>query len=272
VVTLVNHGVFLEIEEGVEGFLGAAEVSWTKKVMPARDSFEKGQELTVQILGINEQDRKLALGLKQLLPNPWHTLNERFPVGSVHRRPVKNVVSFGLFVELEEDIDGLIHLSDLSWDDNVKDPASFYKPGDEVEFKILEIKKDEMRISCGVKQLSRSPWEAIREKYPPRARLSGTVSGVVPFGLFVKLGDEVEGLVHITEVSRKKIESLDEVYKPGDAVNVVVLGVDTDRKRLSLSIKQYDMLVEKEELSKVLNNTSSSKVTIGDFMKMKQGE
>jgi small subunit ribosomal protein S1 len=181
-------------------------------------------------------------------------------------------MGFGLFVEIEKDIDGLIHLSDLSWDESNKNPASTYKVNDEVEFKILDIRKEEMRISCGMKQLTKSPWEYIKEKYPPRTRLTGKVSGVVPFGVFVKLDDDVEGLVHVTELSRKKVENVADLFKVGDAVGVTVLGVDTERKRLSLSIKQYDMAVEKEELNKVLKNTSPSKVTIGDLIKMKQGE
>ncbi len=272
VVNVINPGAFVEFEDGVEGFLSAADMSWTKKASAAKDVLSKGQKVTVKVIGVNSEERKLSLGLKQLLPNPWDTLGERFPVGSVHRRPVKKIVSFGMFVELEDDIDGLIHLSDISWDDGVKEPAAIYKNGDEVEFKILDIRKEEMKISCGIKQMMRSPWEAIKEKYPPRSRLSGTVTSVMPFGLFVKLDDDVEGLVHITEVSRKKIDSLEGVYSPGDQVNVVVLGVDAERKRLSLSIKHFDMMVEKEELSKILNNTSSSRVTIGDIIKMKQGE
>jgi len=225
----------------------------------------------VKILGIDSEERRLILGMKQLAENPWDAIDERFPVGTVLKAPVRKVVSFGIFVEIEEGIDGLVHISDMSWDDTVKDPAQLYKAGDEIEVKILDIRKREMRISCGIKQLTRSPWQAVKEKFPPRSRVSGVVSGIVPFGLFVRVSEDVEGLVHISEVSRRKIENLQDKFKIGDQVNAVVLGVDVDKKRLSLSMKHFEVMSEKEELSKVLNNTGPTRVTIGDMIKMKQG-
>lgn len=272
VVTLTNQGAFIEIEDGVEGYLGSSDVSWTRRNVAVKDILGKGDSAQVMILGINREDRRLSLGLKQLTENPWDTIHERFPVGSVHKCPVKNIVSFGMFVALEEDIDGLVHVSDVSWDDTKKDLSSIYRAGDMVEFKILEIKKEEMRIACGIKQLTPSPWEILREKYPPRSRVSGAISSIVPFGLFVRLEDDVEGLVHISEVSRKKIENLNENFKVGDQVNAIVQGVDVDRKRISLSMKHYEAAIEKEELNRILKNASSNRVTIGDLIKMKQGE
>ncbi len=271
VVTLTGQGVFVEIEDGIEGFLSASEVSWTRKTVLVKDSFRKGQMVGVKILGIDSEERRLILGMKQLAENPWDAIDERFPVGTVLKAPVRKVVSFGIFVEIEEGIDGLVHISDMSWDDTVKDPAQLYKAGDEIEVKILDIRKREMRISCGIKQLTRSPWQAVKEKFPPRSRVSGVVSGIVPFGLFVRVSEDVEGLVHISEVSRRKIENLQDKFKIGDQVNAVVLGVDVDKKRLSLSMKHFEVMSEKEELSKVLNNTGPTRVTIGDMMKMKQG-
>ncbi|TAL38709.1 MAG: S1 RNA-binding domain-containing protein [Spirochaetes bacterium] len=272
VVTIVNQGVFMEIEDGIEGFLGAHDVSWTKKMISTKDTFAKGQVIEVMVTSVDSRERKLALGLKQILPNPWDSIEQRFPAGTVLKRQVKKVVSFGMFVGIDDDIDGLVHQSDISWEDSSRDPAHSYKAGDEVEFKILEIRRDEMKISCGIKQLTRSPWEAIKEKYPPRSRVSGIISGVVQFGVFVKLEGDVEGLVHVSEVSRRKIENLEDKFKTGDQVSAVVLGVDVDRKRLSLSIKQLEAAEEKEVLSKILNNAGSSRVTIGDLIKMKQGE
>ncbi len=270
VVTLTGQGVFVEIEDGVEGFLSAAEVSWTRKTVLIKDTFKKGQAVTVSILGIDGTERRLVLGMKQLAENPWDAIDERFPAGTVLKAPVRKVVSFGIFVEIEEGIDGLVHLSDMSWEDNVKDPAQLFTAGDEVEVKILDIKKKEMRISCGIKQLTRSPWQAVKEKFPPRSKVTGVVSGIVPFGLFVRLSEDVEGLVHISEVSRRKIENLEEKFKVGDQVSAVVLGVDVDKKRLSLSMKHFEVMSEKEELSKILNN-SPARVTIGDMIRMKQG-
>ncbi len=272
IVTLTNFGVFIEMEEGVDGFIDISEISWTKRNVNPKDIFKKGQRVEAKILEIKKDEKKISLSYKHLLPNPWDTIDERFPVGSVHKSKIKKAVNFGLFVELEDDIDGLIHISDITWDENVKDPVAGYKTGDIVEFKILEIKKDEMKIACGMKQLFKSPWEIINEKYPAGSRVLGRISGIVAFGLFVKIEEDIEGLVHISEVSSKRIENLSDRFKVGDEVNVEVLGIDVERKRLSLSIKKYDVALEKEELNKLLNDTSSKTVTIGDFIKIKLGE
>lgn len=272
IVTLTHFGAFIEVEDGVEGFVGTADMSWTKKSVNPKDLFARGDTVSVQILGVSREERKLSLGIRQLLPNPWDTIAERFPAGTLTRGKVKKIVSFGMFVELESDIDGLIHVSDISWDDKVKDPLASYKAGDEVEFKILEIRGEEMRISCGIKQLTKSPWEAVKEKYPRRSRVSGVISAIVPFGVFVKLEDDVEGMVHISELSRKKIDKVEDHFKVGDRVQAVVLDIDVDKKRLSLSIKHFDIVNEKEELNRVLNNTSPGRVTIGDMIKIKRGE
>ena len=266
VVTLTNRGAFVEIDEGVEGFVHNTELTWTKSGIDPIDVLRKGETCEFQILDINLEDRKLSLGYKQLKPNPWDTIDQRFLIGSIHRKKIKKIVKFGMFVELENDIDGLIHISDISWDDSIRNISERYHAGDDVEFKILEIHKEEMKIACGIKHLSRSPWETIKEKYPPRTKVEGVVSGITPFGLFIKLADDVEGLVHISEVSRKRIENLEDHYKIGDPVTVMILDVDVAKKRLSLSIKSYDMVAEKEELVNIMKETRPRKFTLGDFV------
>ncbi len=203
--------------------------------------------------------------------NPWDTIEERFPIGTVWKKKVKKIVKFGMFIELEEDIDGLVHISDISWDD-IKDVNDLYKVGDEVEVKVLDIKKTELKISCGMKQLTKSPWQVISETYKPRTRVEGTISGITPFGIFVKLTEDLEGLVHVSEVSKKRIDDLEEYFKVDDKVSAVVLDVDVKKKRLSLSIKQHDMIAEKEELDKIMKNTSPSTVTLGDFVDLRLGD
>lgn len=266
VVTLTNHGAFVEIVDGIEGFVNNADLTWNKNSFNAKDMLVKGETYDLMVLDINQADRKLTLGYKQLRTNPWDTIDERFPVGSVHRKKIKKIVKFGMFVELEEGIDGLVHTSDITWDDSVKSVPGTYAVGDEVEFKILDINKGDMKIACGMKHLTRSPWEAIKQKYPPRTRVEGTVSGITPFGLFVKLDGEIEGLVHISEVSRKRIENLEEHFKIGDTVSAVVLDVDVEKKRLSLSIKSFESASEKEELERIMKGTRPSTVTLGDFV------
>ncbi|HOO73068.1 MAG TPA: S1 RNA-binding domain-containing protein [Spirochaetota bacterium] len=272
VVTVTTYGAFIEIEDGIEGYLSNSDISWTKNNVNVKDYLEKGQILEVMVLDINPVEKKLTLGLKQTQPNPWDSIDERFPVESVYRKKIKKIVKFGIFVELEDDIDGLIHISDVSWDDDNKDLHHLYKIGDEIEFKILDIKKKEMKISCGVKQLTKSPWELISEKYPPRKKVDGVISGITPFGLFIKLEDDVEGLVHISEVSRRRVENLEDHFKIGDPIGATVLGVDVEKRRLSLSIKNYEIISEKEELEKIMKQSSPGRVTLGDFVDLKLEE
>lgn len=272
VVTVTPVGAFVEIEEDVEGFVSNSELSWTKNNASAKDYFNKNDVLDFQVLSINSEAKKISLGYRQLQSNPWDSIDERFPVGTVLKKPIKKVVKFGYFVELEEGVDGLIHVSDITWDDSVKDPVSLYKSGSEVEFIILDINKPEMKISCGIKQLTRSPWEIVKEKYPPRTHVKGIVSGITQFGVFIKLDDEVEGLVHISEVSRNRVENLADHFKTGQSVEAVVLDVDTDKKRLSLSIKHFEIMSEKEEVSKILKKTSPNTVTLGDMINIELGD
>ncbi|HQO02461.1 MAG TPA: S1 RNA-binding domain-containing protein, partial [Spirochaetota bacterium] len=269
IVTITNFGLFVEVGDGIEGLVNSSDISWTKKNVNPADIFHKGEAVETKVLSIDAGERKMSLGIKQLQENPWDTIEKRFPPGMVLTKPVKNVVNFGLFVELEEDVDGLIHVSDVSWEDDQRDIMKQYSAGDQVEFKILEIKKDQMKVACGIKQLTRSPWEAIYEKYPPRSRVTGVISKITNFGLFVKIEDGIEGLVHISEVSRKKVDDIEDYFKVGENVHAVVLGVDVDKKRMSLSIKHYDMIMEKEELNRVLHDAAPGKVTLGDIFKDK---
>lgn len=270
VTTIATFGVFVEIEDGIEGLVIPSECGWAKRPVNPKDSIKKGDKVKVVVTGIDKENRKLSLSIRLAMSNPWDEIEKTYPVGTILKRPVKRIVSFGVFVEIGNDIDGLIHISDVSWDDGEKNLADTFKVGEEVEFKILNIDKREMRISCGIKQLQASPWEAIREKYPPRSRVTGTVSSITTFGLFVRLEGDVEGLVHISEASRKKTDNLNELFKVGDSVNVVVLGVDTDKRKMSLSIKAYDVMNEKEELKKIMGSSSSSTTTIGDLLKFKE--
>ena len=272
VVTVTAIGAFVQVEDDVEGFVSNSELSWTKNNADVKDYLEKGAEVEFKVLSVNKEDKKLALSYRLMQTNPWDTIDQKYPLGSVHKRPVRKVVKFGLFVELEDGIDGLVHISDLSWDEPSKELNALYKTGQEIEFKIIEINKKEMKISCGVKQLTRSPWEAVKEKYPPRTKVHGTISGITPFGLFLKLDDDVEGLIHISEVSRHRIEKLDEYFKVGDSIDAVVLDVDVSKKRLSLSIKHFEIMSEKEEVSKILKQTSPNRVTLGDMINIDLGD
>lgn len=268
IVTYVNTGVFVEIDEEIDGFLPNSELSWAHSNISAKDLFQKHSKISVMVTDIKKDERRLILSYRKTQPNPWQTIADRFPVGSVHKGVIKKILKFGMFVELADGIDGLVHISDISWEDP-KEQLKRYSIGSEVEYKILDIKQDEMRVSCGIKQLQKSPWEIIKEKYKPKMVVSGTVSSVNRFGVFVKLEEKVEGLVHISEIPGNKTEALEKSFKVGDEVQALVLGVDVKKKRLSLSIKQFEYVSEKEEVNKILGQASSKTVTLGDMINLK---
>lgn len=272
VTTVTGFGIFVEIEDGIEGLVIPSECSWSKKPVSPKDLYKKGDAVAVIVTGIDLDNRKLSLSIRQAMPNPWDDIERKYPAGTVMKSKVKRVVSFGVFVEIESDIDGLVHISDITWDDGEVNLQERFKPGDEIEFKILGVDKYEMKISCGIKQLTPSPWEAIRVKYPPRSKVTGTVTNITSFGVFVRLEDNVEGLVHVSEASRRKTDNVNDLFKVGDTVNAVVLNVDTDRKKISLSIKAFDIVSEKEELRKIMTASSSGTATIGDLLKLKNEE
>jgi small subunit ribosomal protein S1 len=266
-----NFGVFVELEEGIEGLSSAEEIVWAKKAPNPKSLYKKGDSVKVKVLSINPDEKTLALSLKQAVNNPWDTISDSFPINSIVTGKIKNIIEFGMFVAIRDDMDAFIHVSDITWDDSVKKPLEAYKAGQEVEFKITSINKQEMKISGSIKLLTKSPWELIKERYPARTKIKGEVTSIKTFGLFVKIEENVEGLVHISEVSRKKVENLEELYKVGDVIECVVLDVDTSKKKISLSIKSLEVQVEKDEVSKILGAQSSSTASIGDLIK-KKGE
>ena len=264
VVTVTGYGAFVEIEDGIEGFVSNGDLAWTKKTVDVKKYLAKGDVRDFRVLYVDKENKKLNLGIKQLEENPWDNIENIYPIGGVYKRKIKKLVKFGFFVELEDGIDALVHVSDISWDRNVD--LSKFSVGQEVESVILDINYDEMKIACGMKQLTKSPWEVISEKYPPRTVVNGTISGMTTFGIFVKLEDDIEGLVHISEVSKNRVEDVNDLYSVGDSVQVVVLGVDIDKQRLSLSIKHVEMMMEKEELDKILQQNNPKSVTLGDMV------
>ena len=270
VETIVKAGAFIEIEEGLDGFLHNSDLSWTKNNSNIKDYFQKGQQVELKVLSINQAERKLSLSYKGTLENPWETIETRFPIGSVHKRKIKNIAPFGLFVNLEEDIDGLINVSNISWEPLEGDLSQNFKGGEEVEFKILAINKNENKISCGLKQLQKSPWQIIKEKYPPRKVVKGTVSKIVNFGLYLKLEDKVEGFIHISELSKDRVEDISSVFKVGDLIEALVLGVEVDKRKLSLSKKHHDLLSEKKDLEEILKKSKpEAPPTLGDLLDFK---
>ena len=237
VTKLVAYGAFVEVEEGVEGLIHVSELSWTKRIARPSDVLAVGQVIESVVLGINKDERKISLGVRQLEPNPWDDIDSRYPVGTKMTRPVRNLTAYGAFVELEEGIDGMIHVSDLSWTRKINHPSEMLKKGQEVEAVVLGIDKANQRISLGMKQLETDPWSEIDTRFKVGDVVKGRVSKIASFGAFVELEDDIDGLVHISQISEERIEKVKDKLNVGDEVEARVIKVDKVERRIGLSIK-----------------------------------
>jgi len=238
VVNVVPYGVFVKLEEGVEGLVHISEMSWTRRVSHPSDLVNIGDEVEVVVLGINKQKQEISLGMKQAQPDPWDTVQERYPVGSVVTGTVRNLTTYGAFVELEEGIDGLLHISDMSWTRKISHASEMVKRGDTIQCKVLAVDPKRRRISLGLKQMREDPWEEeIPNKYRQGAIVQGKVTKLTNFGVFVELEPELEGLLHISELADRKVSSPEQVVKVGDVIDVRVLRVDTVDRKIGLSRK-----------------------------------
>lgn len=242
VTSITNYGAFVEVEEGVEGLVHISEMFWTKRVRHPSAVVQDGQEVDVVVLGVDPSARRISLGIKQAMPNPWEVLEDYYPVGAVVDAKVKNVTDFGVFVSIDEqiDIDGLIHVSDISWDPKAKNPKDLYKKGDVLEAKVLNIDPDSEKFSLGLKQLGPDPWTQVANENPVGSVVTGKITSITDFGAFVEIADGVEGMIHISEVSHDKIDSLADVLNVGQEVEAVVLRVSPENKKIGLSMKALE--------------------------------
>lgn len=249
VVNLVPYGAFVEIEEGVEGLVHVSELSWTKRVAKASDVLELGQEVDAVVLNLNKEEQKISLGIRQTEVNPWSLVQEKYPIGSRITGKVRNFTNYGAFVELEEGIDGMIHVSDMSWTRKINHPSEMLKKGDEVECVVLEVDSEYQRISLGLKQASEDPWSTIQHKYEVGSKVKGVVSKITSFGAFVELEEGIDGLVHISQISDEKVETVRDVLKPGDEVEARVVKIDPSDRKIGLSVKAAKLADEEFEVS-----------------------
>lgn len=264
VVNLTDYGAFVEIEEGIEGLIHVSEMSWTKRVKHPSAIIKVGDEVEAIILDIDMENRRMSLGLKQTQPNPWDELVRKYPPGTKIRGEVKNLTDFGIFVEVEKDIDGLVHISDLSWSNKIKNPHDVYKKGDLVETVVLNVDPSAERFALGIKQLNTDPWQEAMDKYSIGSEVEGEVVKVTDFGLFVQVTDEVEGLVHVSEISEEKVEKPSALYKVGDKIKAIVLSVDPGERKMSLSMKAAKAGQGKKIAEKA--KKAVYKPTLGDLM------
>jgi small subunit ribosomal protein S1 len=237
VVNLVPYGAFVELEPGVEGLVHVTELSWTKRIAKPSDVLKQGQEIEAVVLGINRDEQKISLGVRQLETNPWDKAAEKYPPGTKVNGKIRNLTSYGAFLELEEGIDGMIHVSDVSWTRKINHPSEVLKKGDDVEAVVLEVDKGNQRIALGVKQLSEDPWANIDKFYKVGDLVNGKVTKLASFGAFVGLEHDIDGLVHISQVSEERIDKIKNVLKPGQDVTARVIKIDKGERRIGLSIK-----------------------------------
>jgi small subunit ribosomal protein S1 len=237
VTNLVPYGAFVEIEEGVEGLIHVSELSWTKRITRPSDVLTQGQEIEAVVLGVNKEEQKISLGVRQLEPNPWDAIEHKYVTGSRVQGKIRNMTAYGAFVELEEGIDGMIHVSDLSWTRKINHPSEILKKNDDVEAVVLDIDKVNQRISLGVKQLDSDPWKEIDQKYKIGDLVHGKVTKLASFGAFVQLQDDIDGLVHISQLSEEHVAKVKDILKVGQEVEARVIKVDKAERRIGLSIK-----------------------------------
>jgi small subunit ribosomal protein S1 len=268
VVSVTDYGAFVELEKGVEGLIHVSEMSWSKRAVHPSKVVNVGDAVEVQVLGVDEGNRRISLGLKQTEPNPWEALAEIHPINSTIKGKVKSITDFGVFVEIEPGIDGLVHISDLSWTKKVRHPSEIYKKGDEVEAVVLGIEVEHERVSLGVKQLTPDPWDTVAQRYPLNNRVNGKVSSVADFGVFVELEEGIEGLIHISQLSNERVDKPSSLFKVGDELEALVVQVDSKERRIGLSIKGLRAHEEREEMQAYLKREhEASRFSLEDILK-----
>lgn len=242
VVNLVPYGAFVELENGVEGLIHVTEISWTKRINKPSEVLKVGQEITAIVLGIQKEEQKISLGVRQLEENPWDMVVHNYPVGARISGKVRNLTAYGAFIELEDGIDGMIHVSDMSWTRKINHPSEIINKGDEIEAIVLDVDPSQQRISLGMKQLTQDPWESISSYYKIGDIVTGKVSKITSYGAFIELKNNIDGLVHISQVNEEHVEKIKDVLSPGDEVTARVIKIDQDERRIGLSIKaaNYD--------------------------------
>ncbi len=265
VVSLAEYGAFVEIGEGVEGLIHVNEMSWTKKIKHPSQILKVAEETEVVVLAIDVETRKISLGLKQLEENPWVEIKESYEAGSIIEGEVKSITDFGVFLGVEEGIDGLVHISDFSWTKRVNHPSEVYAVGDKIRACVLGVDIENERFSLGVKQLESDPWSEIEKKYPIGSQLDVTVTKTADFGVFVKVEDDIEGLIHISELFTKRVENVEDVVKVGEILKAEIISIDQDSRKIGLSSKLVQLREQKANVDDYVKKaTATSKTTMGD--------
>jgi len=267
VVNITNYGAFIELEEGVEGLIHISEMSWTKKIKHPSQVISIGDLVEAIVLDMDINRKRISLGLKQLEPNPWSVIEDKYPVGTVVEGKIKNITDFGIFIGLDEGIDGLVHISDISWVQKIKHPAEMFKKGDMVKAVVLSIDKQNERFSLGIKQLEPDPWEDVPRKYRRGQLVKGTITNVTDFGIFLELEEGVEGLVHVSEVGDDKDKDLKEIGAVGDVLDVLIISIDKRNRKIGLSLRELKHVRDEHDMQSYLDSQQEGQnATLGDLL------
>ena len=252
VISLMDYGAFVELESGIEGLIHISEMSWTRKIAHPSKILQVGQQVEVAVLNVDPGHRRISLGLKQIMANPWEAAKDKYPVGSVVKGPVRNITEFGIFVGIEEGIDGLVHISDLHWNKKIKHPSELYKKGDVVEAKVLGVNVENERFSLGIKQMAPDPWQVVASNHPVGSKIKGQVTSVPDFGVFVRIEEGVEGLVHVSQLSSERVDKPSSLYKVGDEIEAEVVSIDPADRKIGLSVRALRRSEERQEMESYL--------------------
>jgi len=268
VVNLTNYGAFIELEEGIEGLIHVSEMSWTKKIKHPSQILTVGETVEAVVLDLDIPRKRISLGLKQIEPNPWSLIEEKYPKGTVIEGKTKNITDFGIFIGIDEGIDGLVHISDISWTQKIKHPGEMYKKGQLVKAVVLSIDKENERFSLGIKQLEPDPWENVVKKYRRGQVVKGTVTNVTDFGVFLEIEKGVEGLIHVSEISKDKVDNLKDFAKLGDDLEVLIISIDRRSRKIGLSIRDLKEVEDQRDLQDyIAREEQASAATLGDVFK-----
>lgn len=267
IVSLTDYGAFVEVEQGVEGLIHVSEMSWTRKVRHPSQILTVGDAVETIVLNMDVGRKRISLGMKQVEPNPWDVIEEKYPIGTTIEGKIKNITDFGAFIGIDEGIDGLVHISDISWTKRIKHPSEVYKKGQEVQAVVLSIDKENERFSLGIKQLAADPWDEIPIRYKPGTRVTGAITNITDFGLFLELEEGIEGLVHISEVSGDKKGNPLSRFQIDDVIQAKVINVSRQDKKIGLSIRKLEETSEKDSFRSYLNNNKEATSNLGELLR-----
>jgi small subunit ribosomal protein S1 len=265
VVSLTDYGSFVELEAGVEGLIHISEMSWTRKIRHPSQILTVNDVVEVTILELDPQRKRISLSLKQVEPNPWEVIGEKYPVGSVIEGKIKNITDFGIFIGIDEGIDGLVHISDISWTKRFKHPSELYKKGQVVQAKVLYVDKENERFSLSIKDLALNPWETIDQRFPMNSTVSGPITNITDFGMFVEVAEGIEGLIHISEMGRDKQKM--STLKVGDTIRAKVIHSSPTERRIGLSIRRLEAEEEQSHYRDYLHSRTEATSNLGQILR-----